>query len=147
MINIQLVIFKLRKNDSKSYNSELTWERSLGTSDLTVLAAAHASANVSIALWKSILLQFTTTSTCRNITQHVPGAAATDSNPTRPTQPTGGALLIRPRPANRPRREKPIPPSLPVSALFFLSRCFNEFLFFPKPSPRWWLGVRDYLHL
>lgn len=56
----------------------------------------------------------------------------------------------RPRPANRPRREKPIPPerAFPFQRFSFLSRYFNEFLFSPKARPTAVVGRRpDYLHL
>lgn len=106
---------------------------------MTVLATAHASANVSRALWKSILLRFTT-STYRNST-HVPESANNSKHLTRSLQPAGGALLAL-GPAQRTARveKNRYHPSLPFQRFSFLSRYFNDFFFHPKPSPRWRLG-------
>lgn len=139
------------KINKRGYISKITCDRSLGASDLTVLAAAHASAKVSIALWKSILLRITT-STYRNIS-HVP-VTAKRNNRTRSLQPAGGALLAL-GPAQRTARveKNRYHPSLPFQRFSFLSRYFNEvFFFLAKPCPRCTLRLgglqgSDCLHL
>lgn len=100
---------------------------------MTVLATAHASANVSRALWKSILLRFTT-STYRNST-HVPESANNSKHLTRSLQPAGGALLAL-GPAQRTARveKNRYHPSLPFQRFSFLSRYFNDFFFTQSPA-------------
>lgn len=113
-------------------NYKLTWERSFATSDFTVLAAAHASANVSIALWKSILFYSRQRHRhAENFTQHVHrGSNRHGEGHVHSCRPAARYWPGWAPPSSAPPASRKTDTTEPSFQRFsFLSRYFNEFLF------------------